>query len=280
MVDEGSSAVTQVVLDELTPDSLVLTDSGNGLEPLAKINQSLRIGLALAFEVYSAPYVIVLDDDIVVSRDFLSFVELAHLQFGGKPFFRGVNGWSAASRDAAVSNPLNRIVRTNYGYAWGWSVSAKSYDRAKKLISHKDTLGLAPDWVWEDLLRTGYMVNPAFSRIRNIGFDSTATHTQGREVEELGRRIDQSFSSAQGRTLNRFATLTLSLEPFPWGSWRPCIVWDRLNMIEKFSLLLLTNFRYQVRLLKLRANGNVLKVLDGVEKQTRGALRFFESRSR
>ena len=152
------------------------------------INGNLFVGMKYAFENLFVDMVLILEDDIVLSKDALVFFEEAIKMNASDRKFRGVNGFS---KTVGSNVNLNSYVKLNYGLGWGWAIPKRSYFSIRRYW-----LGVENnhwDFIFEPYIRTGYVVNPYRSRIMNIGFDETATHTSS--DGDLGLEIEKSFSS-------------------------------------------------------------------------------------
>jgi GR25 family glycosyltransferase involved in LPS biosynthesis len=275
MVDESSPEVLELLRGLPFPDFLLSTRPAPEDSALKKIGRSLAIGLDLAFGRLNAPYVVVLDDDIVVSPIFLSFVERCHRDFSRNFLFRGVNGWSVIELEPGFEDSCLSISRINYGYAWGWSISLREFNRVKKFLNNPRMEESAPDWLFEPYLRTGFMVNPVGSLVKNIGFDETATHTKSPGDSVLGSLIQRSFDSHNHASDTLSRPFDFSLRHFPWHQAVPCIEFERLNPLERFLLLGLNRLIWSVLRASLLTRGPLANVLQKFEKRLRRARKKF-----
>lgn len=275
IVDESAPEVQEIISNPPVPDMVLLVRPAPEDTPMKRINRSLSLSLDLAFGRMKAPHVIVLDDDIVVSPIFLRFVENCHRQYRKNPLFRGINGWSATEDEMHSSDEVQRISRINYGYGWGWSISSRQFENIRSIFNHSKAGNFAPDWLFEQYLRTGFMVNPRQSLIQNIGFDKTATHTNSDTARQLGKLIDTSF----GRNLHSAEKLNrpfeLSREPFPWASWSPCIEFDRLNPWEKVALIFLSKLIWNTLRAQLMTDGVISLRFEALGSRLRRIRRRF-----
>jgi hypothetical protein len=183
-------------------------DGANYSTSAQAINGNLAKGLKYAFGKLSADLVVVLEDDIVISRDALCFYRQATQMYSGDKKFRGVNGFS---REVTLPNYQNGYLRLNFGLAWGWAIPKRTYKRIIRFWNGTEDNHW--DFILEPYMRTGFVVNPYRSRILNIGFDESATHTSG--DGGLGSDIQKSFEvSVKSHTCN----LTEIPNTYNWGS--------------------------------------------------------------
>lgn len=187
VVQDPIDEVTEIINHSNLINRLVIEVDGSEYESSARaINSNLAIGLNHAFGSLNADLVVVLEDDIVISHDALCFFrEATRIHLGNKRF-RGVNGFS---KESSLGNSQNGFICLNYGLGWGWAIPRRTYLRVKRYWT-----GLENDhwdFIFEPYIRTGFVVNPVRSRILNIGFDESATHTSG--DRPLGLAIQKSF---------------------------------------------------------------------------------------
>ena len=152
------------------------------------INSNLFFGLSELFNNQKIDFAIVLEDDVVIAEEFLVYVRHMINKFERYSLFRGVNG---------VSSYTGREIRNEFGkysqgFMWGWATTREVFLKTKKFWTGDEDAHW--DYFLEPFLRTGFVINPLFSLIRNVGFDETASHTK--HAPELERRINQSFEYA------------------------------------------------------------------------------------
>lgn len=275
IVDESAPDVQKIISNPPVPEMVLLVRPAPEDAPMKRINRSLSLGLDLAFGRMKAPHVVVLDDDVVVSPIFLQFVANCHQQFQNHPLFRGVNGWSAVGIEGNRPNHAQRISRINYGYGWGWSISARQFEKVRAVLRHAKVSELAPDWLLEQYLRTGFMVNPYLSLIQNIGFDRTATHTTLDTAGQLGKLIDTSYRLNNHSANSLARGFEVSREAFPWAPWSPCIEFDRLGLGQKVRLILLNIIIWNTLRAQLMTAGPVSRRLERLGFRLRRIRRRF-----
>jgi len=164
--------------------------------------------------------VIVLEDDLVVSRMFLSFMNEALERYRDEPKVWHVSGWNYPIGHEGLGDAFFwRIMN-----CWGW---ATWKDRWKQF--RKDTEHLLTEWSREEIEKfnldgayrfwrqveynhggeidtwgvfwyatifesKGLCLNPTFSLVRNIGHDGTGEYCGRRDV--YGRRVAATLPSA------------------------------------------------------------------------------------
>ena len=200
---------------------ILTTESPSYYSAAQSINSNLFTGLRHCFKDLNSEFVSVLEDDIVLSADALMFFESVMAAEAGHSGFRGVNGFSEM---IAPSSSSVNYVRVNHGLGWGWAINQRTFSQLCKFWSGTEDNHW--DFILESFVRTGYVVNPIQSRVMNIGFDETATHTSG--DTDLGRSIQASFLSNQTSLPDSF--LEIDIDFF----WRGETI--RFSKISNFDL--------------------------------------------
>lgn len=249
VVDGDSAEVLSVLHENLDPEYVLQVDNPVGTRPQARILRSLRFGLYFSFRALKSPFVVVVEDDIEVASTFLRFVEASHKRFGKNRRYRGVNGFSREVVDAVKPGEPEPVVKLNYGLGWGWSITETIYDRMTPILSHPRR----SDWHWdfavEPLVRTGFVVNPIVSKVRNLGFDSSATHTSGSTHVDLGTQIERSFEANPAVKRTRMPSIAPVSTQFAWR--QDCLNLARIPHIMKPFLSAVTHVIYFGHLLQL-----------------------------
>lgn len=150
--------------------------------------------------------VIVLEDDLVPSRNFLSFSNQALQYYKYDPQVFSIGGYSRPIKGL----PLNGTYVTTRGTSWGWATwkdrwnaidwSVKDYPRFEKdrkirrqfnqmgsdlsqmldKQMHGKINSWAIRWVYHQFKNRQFTVFPATSKIDNIGFGEAASNTVGK----------------------------------------------------------------------------------------------------
>lgn len=170
---------------------IISTDYPEGTSAKEAINRNLHLGLKHSFSINANEYVVVLEDDICVSRDFFLFVKASFEQNSEDKYFRAINGFSGVPREETAA--------TNYGkyrfsVGWGWVLPRRTWDDLEG-IWHGDE-NEHWDGLLESFMKTGYTVAPGMSRIQNIGFGEGATHTNAADDPSVlltQQKIDASY---------------------------------------------------------------------------------------
>jgi hypothetical protein len=216
------------IVEAFPTDKRVLTVDGSSYSsPAQAINGNLFRGLNYVFWEMASDYVIVLEDDIVVSKDSLIYFTHVIHSFRGVRSFRGVNGFSMLVPPISLSNAF---VKTHFGLGWGWATDKRNFKRI--LRYWKGSEDDHWDFIFEPYIRSGFVVNPLRSRILNIGFDETATHTAA--DSSLGASIHESHIVPSDP--NHPPGFEVDID-FIWRS--RILNYCKLSLINRFSFLVL-----------------------------------------
>jgi len=151
--------------------------------------------------------VIVLEDDLITTPNFLNFMNTALVEFENKKHVFSISGYSFnLGKD---ENDQYDAYFLNRGWSWGWATwkdrwdnvdwSIKDYnnfltDKAKQKsfakggsdlnkMLHKQMTGnldsWAVRWFYNQFNLKGLTLYPVYSKVYNDGFDNEATHTKG-----------------------------------------------------------------------------------------------------
>lgn len=156
--------------------------------------------------------VIVLEDDLVTSPEFLRYMNSALEKYAGHPSVYSVTGYSFTNEDSDV-DPTYFLMHTS---SWGWATwedKWKFFERnritlAEKLqseefrkkfdfndsyqhsrLAYHQIIGKSDSWAiyWHFcvLQAGGLTLYPAKSLVKNIGFDGSGTHREERNDSQL-----------------------------------------------------------------------------------------------
>jgi hypothetical protein len=155
------------------------------------INSNIHLGLTESFNNPNCDYVVVIEDDICVSVDFFEFVYSVYSQNNTNKKFRGINGFSGIPRQLTSCENYGKY---RYGVGWGWVLTRESWNSVQRFWTGNEEEHW--DGLVEPYFRSGYIVAPGMSRIQNLGFGNSATHTRSEndlEVAKVEQRLTDSF---------------------------------------------------------------------------------------
>lgn len=213
--DHLSVAMVRDYINHLDGFRMITTYFSENNKGLAK---SIIEGVALVFEKYDR--VIVLEDDLITSNNFLSYMNqsLDHYEFNQRIF--SISGYTSIIK----SGDPSKVYFTRRASSWGWATwrnrwssidwEVKDYFdfcidlKARKAFNSmgSDLSGMldkqmsgkinswAIRWCYHQFKKDLYTVFPQVSRVRNIGFTPEGTHT----IDHFNRfdtLLDQSSST-------------------------------------------------------------------------------------
>jgi GR25 family glycosyltransferase involved in LPS biosynthesis len=220
--------------------TLLKVEKRNFSSPSHAINHNLFMGLKYAFAVNKSEYCCVIEDDVVLSEDALEFMWSCLMKFGDRRRFRGINSYSLNHNEESAKGD---VVKINYGLGQGWCINKKNYSKILKFWTGSEHAHW--DYFIEPFVRTGFVIAPIYSRVKNIGFDASGTHT--RRADEFSRLVELSF--LQG---NRTAKSEIREVEFPLSHIRgDLIVLSNLSFIRRELLYFFRYLSFKLYLLAL-----------------------------
>jgi hypothetical protein len=219
---EGQSEIFGIISQISFVDPIIMTvNRASARSAKEAISRNIFDGLEVIFSNPTVDFVTVIEDDILVSEDFLHFnSEVMQMEFEN-PGFKGINGFSGVKCDLEQQYEYGHF---RYGFGWGWSITRETWVSLFEIWS--DNFLNHWDGLIESHVRTGYVVMPRNSKVKNIGFDSSASHTgAGCEQEE---RLNASYLASPA--LNKSAKYSLSKFDLHWR-------WDATEYVKPKSFI-------------------------------------------
>jgi len=203
--------------------------------------------------------VIVLEDDLYTTPNFLNFMNEALEFYAAKPKVFSVSGYSFNLGKSSGDDDDAYFV--SRGWSWGWATwkdrwdtvdwQVKDYDSFKadkrkrkefakggtdlNIMLHRQVNGLIDSWAirwfYHQYKVGGLTLYPVYSKVRNNGFDEYATHTTGGAY-----RFAPSLDAGR-ETQYEFPALT---ETHPYYQKR---FQSKMGLIERIKYRLNTIFR-------------------------------------
>ncbi len=143
-------------------------------EPLGNINYNRILGSKYAFEFLDADYVLGIEEDNLISRDSLLFVESVYELHKHDKAFRGIN-LGSIEYDKTISNTGYSLLRFGlHGSAGALTRRTWNYIKRHGLWEFDlDNPCLPWDAQIEFYLKSGYMVTPNITRNLDLGYSGT-----------------------------------------------------------------------------------------------------------
>lgn len=160
-----------------------------------QINSNLFTGISFSFLDSKIDFISVLEDDIVVSFDFFNFAKAICIKYNQNSSFRGVNGFSGVARQFGDES---QYCLYRYGLGWGWTITRDVWLKLSNFWNGCENEHW--DGLLEHYIKTGFVAMPILSKIRNIGFGNSATHTL--------REVDSQLHPDEKKLLDSFVSTT------------------------------------------------------------------------
>ena len=161
----------------------------------ANINRNVFLGLSEVFSRLDIEFVTVIEDDICVSSDFLRFSSEIYKSEIRNSHFMGINGFSGAKYSAKMKDKYGKF---RFSFGWGWTIPRRTWIKVHKYLENN------PQSHWDGLIepvvKSGFVVMPYNSRVFNIGFGETASHTIEKSDYEI--RLRESFGPINEDSFN------------------------------------------------------------------------------
>lgn len=239
VVMQGNNSQVMNVIEQELPDALFKqVYHPESLSSKQMINANLKLGLDLAFDNLNCDYAVVVEDDIVVAPDFFVFISQVMDKFKNEKCFRGVNGFSAMQLDVMPEFANSLFVRCNYGLGWGWAINRRNYRKVFRAWDGTE------DEHWDSLVepyvRTGFVVNPALSLVKNIGLDGSGHHTG------VNLRLELAMEKSFNLRTKFSGAIKETSKKFPWRE--DCISLSTVRPVAARALFFLWKIAWIVRL--------------------------------
>jgi hypothetical protein len=205
-IDGGKPHASQTELQQIK-EVKKYSKTVDGFKSVQIIEQNENIGLSksitkgISHVLQSYKNIIVLEDDIIVGKDFLNFMNEALIKYENEPQIAGISGFSF---------PINEIepYLTRTGSCWGWATYKRVWD---DFIKKRDQLnldliatqeqqlfnvfgnvysdmflqtkqGIIQSWAVEFYLyyfsQKQFFLMPGVNLIANEGFDGSGVHSK------------------------------------------------------------------------------------------------------
>jgi hypothetical protein len=142
--------------------------------PLSNINYNRVIGTKYAFEFLNAEYVLGIEEDNLVSKDSLIFIDRIYDGHKSNIAFRGINLGSVEHHKSISKNSYSLLRFGLHGSAGVLTKKSWKYIQRHNLFNFDlNNSSLAWDANIEFYLKSGYMVTPNITRNLDLGYGGT-----------------------------------------------------------------------------------------------------------
>jgi hypothetical protein len=151
-------------------DYLIELD-GTSYSPLQNINRNRLLCYQIGFNWLDLDWVLVVEDDVLIANDSINFVDSIMKRYFSYPGFRGVNLGSRIPKSDS-----NKLTYSKLRFGINGQASAIT-QRTWNYYNHKKLMRKSPsypfDGEFEPFLKSGFMVTPNASRLKDIGWNGT-----------------------------------------------------------------------------------------------------------
>ena len=190
VLQRGNERVEQICkeIDWIEP-TILISDAASG-SPMSRINMNVYKGLDYAFSIQENQWVAIIEDDIVIAKDFFCFASYVVSKYREDKEFFGFNGFSGIKRSDASAGDYGKY---RYGLGWGWVITKSSWERLGRIWTGEENTHW--DVHVEHFVKSGFVIMPMQSRILNIGFNERATNTKKEpgKISSQEIRLNNSF---------------------------------------------------------------------------------------
>lgn len=215
VVQIGNPEVLEIVNKfNCTNKFIIKTHYPKNWSALKKMAHNGVRGVSFCFEKLQSEFVCYLEDDIIISYDFLVFHEFIHNKYLHDKYFFGLNGFSGEKFNI---NKISLYSKFVYGLGKGFSFNKKIWNIIKyKIWSKKYINSKAPtlDGLLENFIKKNnyFVIMPICSRIYE--FESYGLHINPVSNKFYFQRLRDSFVK------NNFLTDVYRYSFFSRYKWR------------------------------------------------------------
>jgi len=170
----GNKEVEKVLYKHKAIIHTVVSTKPEFREPLGNINYNRILGTKYAFELLNAEFVLGIEEDNLISKDSLLFIESIYESYKHDKAFRGIN-LGSVEHDKNISKAGYSLLRFGlHGSAGVLTRRTWNYIKKHRLWEFDlNNLCLPWDAQIEFYLKSGYMVTPNITRNLDLGYDGT-----------------------------------------------------------------------------------------------------------
>lgn len=234
VVQQDNEPGVTAVISEFSKDiDVLIHTSGEGRTPLQNINFNRILCYEYGFNLLNADFIIAIEDDCIISKDAIQFIESVYANHEADSKFRGIN---LGSKESECSTFTYSCLRYGLmGQAGVITQKTWNHFRIKRLKSLATRIPF--DAIIEPYLKTGYMVTPNRSRMVDRGWDGTHFHTDADDPHF------QAINSSWHEGVNKMPATVFKLENVA-HSWRnDAVVFQRKDQPKYFLKLIFANLR-------------------------------------
>lgn len=199
-VMQNLNSQAQSIINNFTDKktSLISID-GKDRTAIQNINHNYWNGLSILFNFHECDYVLMLEDDTVVSNDVLSFIDYIFAKYSEDKKFRGIN-LSSIETFPDKNDTFSKLRFGIHGY--GWVIPFNTWKRMDNFLNRWLLKGIAFDSLFEHYCKTGFMITPNLSKMKNSGW-MNGTHVT-ESARDFYYEIEKSFQIGIERNTGKY----------------------------------------------------------------------------
>lgn len=170
----GFNSVEKVLVKHKGIIDYLITLKPNHKFPLGNINYNRYLGTDFAFTILDAKIVLGIEEDNLVSKDSLKFIDFANEKYRRHLAFRGINLGSVEHGSEIDLKGYSLLRFGIHGSAGALTKRSWNYIKRNKLLNFDfNETNRAWDAEIEFYLKSGFMVTPNLSRNLDLGYGGT-----------------------------------------------------------------------------------------------------------
>ena len=167
----GDNKVAEVLKNYRSSIDYLIELDGTAYGPLQNINRNRFLSYEIGFNWLDLDWVLVVEDDVLLAKDSINFIDMVMKKYSRFPGFRGVNLGSRIPK-----NDSNKLTYSKLRFGINGQASAIT-QRTWNHYNHKKLMRKSSfypfDGEFEPFLKSGFMVTPNASRLKDIGWNGT-----------------------------------------------------------------------------------------------------------
>jgi hypothetical protein len=167
----GNKKVTNVLKNYRGSIDYLIELDGAAYSPLQNINRNRLLSYEIGFNWLDLDWVLVVEDDVLIAKDSINFIDMVMNKYYRFPGFRGVNLGSRIPKNNSNKQTYSKLRFGINGQASAITQRTWNYYNQKKLMRNSSRYPF--DGEFEPFLKSGFMVTPNASRLKDIGWNGT-----------------------------------------------------------------------------------------------------------
>ena len=185
----GDQNVSKVLMSYRNYIDYYIQVDGKSYSPLENINRNRILSYIVGFNWLNSDWVLAIEEDVLIARDSINFIEKMMEKFYRYPSFRGVNLGSRIQKNESNLETFSKLRFGINGQASAITRKTWNHFDYKKLMDKSASHPF--DSQVENFLKLGFMITPNASRLKDIGWNGT--HAPKDPNENYYRELENSW---------------------------------------------------------------------------------------